>query len=147
MVNKKKGYDTHKLTINIRKTYYNHLKTLDISITDFLDKAIGKELDVMNKSDEWIYKQIDVLQNNIDSFKSLLTDRAKERQKSILINEKLQFQYEEFCEHLNRPGVYNTNRTNKQFNTNVKNYDHFLKLKSKHNNNKFTIKDFMKLQR
>jgi len=77
------------LHTRIRDTYYQHIKTLkNITITNFIDKAIGNYLDVINRSDEWIIQEINVKQKEIDSLKSLLTDKKHEREKLNLIEEK-----------------------------------------------------------
>lgn len=146
LVNKTKGYRYQKTTLNIRKTYWDQLKSRDMSITEFIDNAIRKELDVIDKSEEWIRSEIEKQNMILNDLQQMLKERAEEKQRQLLQANKHQFEYEKFCSFLENPIHYNTKEANREYNTNIRNYKHFEELQTKHKNNKFTVKDFMELK-
>lgn len=148
MVNKKKGYETIFFHTTIRKTYYDQMKLMDQSMTDFLDEAIGKHLDVLDKSDEWILTQIHAQQKSIDGLKTLLNDRNKERKVQQIYESKLKNEYESFCDYLSNcpQGSYNTKRINKKYGVNLKDYAHFERLQKMNDKGGFNIEEFKKIR-
>ena len=152
LVNRKKEYEYRKTTINIRKTYYDQISNLDQSMTQFLDESIGKHLDVIDKSDEWIYSQINSKQRDIEGLKTLLTNRAKDRNKQKLLDERVKIEFDNFCiylkEHIeeNLENPYNTDRVNDQFGVNLIDHNHFKKVQRKYLNGSFCLNDFKNLK-
>lgn len=148
LVNKKKNYNYTKTTINLRKSYFDLIKGLDISITEFLDKAIGRQLDVLNKSDEWILKEIDAHTKTVDDLKTLLSERKKDREELEISDKKLETGYKKFCDYLSSytgGGGYKTKDVNDEFGINLTNYDEFKKLQDQHKNGEFSFKKFKEL--
>lgn len=87
MVNKKKDYPYTFLNTNIRKSYYEQIKTLDLSIVDFIDKAIGHELESYGKPEASLIRDIQQHRTNAEnelrkakSLEDLLSERTKEKQ-------------------------------------------------------------------
>ena len=135
------------LHTRIRDTYYQHIKTLkNITITNFIDKAIGNYLDVINKSDEWIIQEINVKQKEIDSLKSLLTDKKHEREKLNLIEEKQRKYWNNFEIYLRDEKTFNTSFINEECNTNLPrgSLKDFRVLQQRYKNGSFGFEDFKK---
>jgi len=135
------------LHTRIRDTYYQHIKTLkNITITNFIDKAIGNYLDVINKSDEWIIQEINVKQKEIDSLKSLLTDKKHEREKLNLIEEKQRKYWNNFEIYLQDKKRFNTSFINEECNTNLPrgSLKDFRVLQRRYKNGSFGFEDFKK---
>jgi hypothetical protein len=135
------------LHTRIRDTYYQHIKTLkNITITNFIDKAIGNYLDVINRSDEWIIQEINVKQKEIDSLKSLLTDKKHEREKLNLIEEKQRKYWNNFEIYLQDKKRFNTSFINEECNTNLPrgSLKDFRVLQRRYKNGSFGFEDFKK---
>ena len=87
LANNPKGYDRVPVFSYIRKTYYEHIKTLDISFTDFQDQAIGEKLESYGKNEASLIREIQDHKRKAKeelrkakSLEDLLGERAKEKE-------------------------------------------------------------------
>ena len=146
MVNKKKNYEYSQITTNIRKIYHEQIKGMNINITDFLDEAISRNLDVINKSDEWTHKEIDSHQRAIDNLKTLLIEKANERDKLKIKEQQYKKFWNNFQEYLKGNKTFKTEFINNECNTNLPkgSLKEFRVLQERYKNGEFGFEEFKK---
>jgi len=131
----------------MRETYVNFIKTLDITLTDFLDIAVGDKIKTYGQEDEYFLKEIQKKQSEIDALKTLLKENEEKRKQRFLKDTKTEVEYNEFCEYLTEQDErYNTKRVNERFGVNLKDYGHFCNLQERYKDKKFCIEDFKELK-
>jgi len=80
LANRSKGYERIPVYTHMRKTFHEHLKSLDVNITDFIDQAIGEKLESYGKDDEYYIKKMQECDRRKEGYRSLLKERQKERE-------------------------------------------------------------------
>jgi len=143
----KKQYSQVNIHTLIRKSYYEELKNMNVTIVDFIDKALGDKLQSYKKDDEFHIKKIQEFERRIKEHKNLMNINQEEKEilkiKEIEIKEK----YKKFCHWLNNYTYYKTKDINEEYGTCVKDFEHFNQIKDKYNNGGFSIEEFKRLRK
>jgi len=153
LANKKKEYEYAQLNANIRKTYFDFMKELDISITQFLDEALGDKIESYGKDDEYYIKEMQSCDRRKASFESLLKNKHKEEMENHLQEEKFRDQlkpvYSNFCVFMDgtpRNEAYNTKRVSDKFGINISSFKEYEQIEKSYKDGNFSIDDFRKLK-
>lgn len=149
MVNKKLGFEVKETSINIRKTYLNQIQNMDISLREFIDKAIGKELDIINGNDEWVTQEIRTYETRIDGLKTLLSERKKERSTLEIKDAQEQRFWINFQEYLKGNKSFRSESINVECGTNFPkgSLNEFQVIQEKYRKKEFTLTDFKELRK
>lgn len=143
----KKEYEQQSIHTLLRKSYYQKIRNLkNITIVDFLDRAIGRELNINNDSDEWYLQEIATKEKEIDGLKSLLTEKKNERDKFKIKEEKNLKYWNNFELYLQGNKIFNTSFINEECNTKLPKGSRkdFKVLQERYKNGKFGFEDFKK---